>query len=456
MEMNDLKDIYNFIKKFEAQYSIFDFRVLNGIPFWAYIRPSVAEEILINKHLIDAGSPSRGFTVRKIISTVYNGIADFLFLLKKRNVSYLFFETPRRIANKEPYLSPIYDKISSSKYIRFCYTEKWTYDEKNVLHLNFLKLIAIFISTCLSPLFFLFVGLRNNKLIINITNDLNVNSKIWFYKMKFFELNFWYYVFLFTLKVTRPKKVFMVSSTFYIPLIAACDKLNILTYEIQHGIVSKYSFDYNFSELKRDFFFPSYLLLLGNEWNFVESFLPSGTKTRVLGSSIADEINSRSRYDQNTILFISQKTIRKYIIDFINNNKWALENYKIVYKLHPMEYNDRELILSNIPKELKNNFQIIGNEATISELFNNSIVQIGSYSAAMLEGIQSGIPSLMIKTPLSNHLHFVQSSLMKTISSDIFNELEEYIKNSSTNTKSKKIEYYTEYNEDVLNEIITI
>ena len=458
MKFRNIKEVNSYLEYVEDKYSVFKILIFNKIPYWVYIRPSIVISMHIKDGIGEDSFPAIGFNLKKILLTIRSGFSGVFFIIKKRKVRFLFFESPRRVLGKEPYLSPLYKNLNQKDYIRLCYTEKWSYDEKDVVYLNFHKLTAITIAGILSPFLPLFMGLERFKILKSSTYELLGScNRINFYKIKYFECIYWYFFFSLMLKITKPKKVFIVSNTFFIPLIAVCDKLKIETVEVQHGVISKYVPNYNLPNLNRSYFFPNQLLLLGNGWQFVEEFFPKGTSTRVLGSMIFPK-NSGRRQEVNNefILFISQKTSRKYFFEFMRNNIDVLKKYKIVYKLHPMEYEDRNIISNLIPLMLREGVKFIESEEDTATLISGAICQIGCHSTALLEGVQAGTLTLILKTPLHYYLDFLKSNFVKRVGVDRFDELSELLDAVKDPALDNNIEYFSELDEEVINEIVSI
>jgi hypothetical protein len=454
MKIKNIKDIASKLEMLENKYNLFSILILKKIPFWMFIRPTIFEAILSDEGLSEGVSPNRNIGIKKILLTMYAGISGLFSLIKKNKADYLFFETPRRFEGGEPYLSPLYENIDPKKYIRFCYTEKWTYRDDNVVYLNLLKLIGLFVSILLSPLAIFFLPRKEFSNFKSALKELlPKNGSQFFYKMKYFECIYWYFIFIFILRVSTPKKVFIVSNTFFIPLIAACDKYDIETIEVQHGVISKYAPNYNVSSLHRRYFFPRKILLMGDGWKFINSFLPRGVSTKVLGSVFFK--NKSVKKNREYVLFISQKNLRGYFLDFIKNNVNILNNYKIIYKLHPMEFGESDQIISMIPESISNNIKFIQDEVEIHTLLDKAIFQIGSYSTALLEGVQLKIPTLLIKTPLYYHLDFLVDKGV-VLYSENSRDFEDFIISFENSIVNNKSDFFQQIDIGVINEVVSL
>ena len=449
MEVIDLESICEKIQTAEKKHKLFEIKLFNKIPIWAYLRPNVAEFMYVKFKLTEKVEPERNFTVKKILNTIINGFKSFILFFQKRKSKFWFFETSRRINKKEPYCQYIYEEISKTNYTKLCYSEKWKYDS-DIVYLNFSKLLIFSLSIILSPFFSLFINKKNRKILNSAINDI-LGDVGFSFRQKYIECMLWYFYFSLAYKISKPKKVFIVSNSFFIPLIAVCDNYNVETLEIQHGIMSKYSLNYNFEGLDRKWFFPKKVLLLGKEWSFMKKYFPHGVKTLVLGSS-NHSINKNKNLKRNGVLFISQKPIRKFLISYMNKNKTIFSKFKLILKLHPMEFSFKNSVANDIDKDLLKNLTIISDEESLRFLQQNVKVQIGAYSTGVIEGIQMKLPTLLVDSPLSCHLHFLNSDNIKTCKISKI-ELRDFLKSDLTNDC---FQFFSKYNKKVINEIITI
>tara|TARA_B110001469_G_C9638373_1_gene320481 strand:- start:614 stop:1987 length:1374 start_codon:yes stop_codon:yes gene_type:complete len=454
MIINNQKEAFDFLRKIEKKYSVFQFKIAKKTPFWAYVRPDILKIILFKSKLSDDNSiHSKKPDARGIWKSVFSGCTGFFKLLTNGRCDYVFFETPRRVDQVEPYLSPYYQDIKSCDYIRLCYTELWKFDDNKVIYLNFLKLIFIGISVFLSPLVYIFYHVKMERLYYAVKYLHDSSDRFWFYRIKFAEFLLWHYTFYMIFKLINPQKVFFSSSTFFIPIIAACDKLGIETVEVQHGLITKYSPEYNFSDLNRDGLFAQTLLLMGPSWLFVKDLLPKGVEVKSVGSLMFIKNGERVK-NSRSILFISQKPYRKFFITFIRNNKSLLKNYNLIFKLHPMEYFDEQDIEDCMPTELKGKIQFVNNEFTMQQLHNSALCQIGCTSNALVEGVQRGVPTLILDTPLRFYLDFLNDVIIQVIPCSRFDSFSIFINKFTESNENKNI-FFSPIDEKVVKEIVS-
>lgn len=450
MEIKNLKDINNTLLRIEKKHNLFSIKILNKIPVWTYLRTNLVEHMYVKYNLTEAVAPKRNFTFLVLLNTFFSGFLSFYLFFKKRKSSIWFIETSRRINGKEPYCQPIYDELNKESYSKFCYSETWNYNN-DVIYLNFVKLFIMFLSILLSPFLSFFITSPNYKTLQCAIKDI-IGDNSYNFNQKYIECFLWYIFFNISFKINKPKKIFIVSNTFFIPLIAVCDKYSVETIEIQHGIMSKYTLNYNFPNLERKSFFPNKILLLGNSWSFMEKYFPKGVETLTLGSQNFNRKKNNLKTENKSVLIVSQKPIRDYLISFLNSNKSILCDFKIYFKLHPMEVSMKKEILNNIHNCLHANLNIIGNEKSVNELQNIVACQIGAYSTALVEGVQYDLPTLLVKTPLSDHLHFLKNTGIKTTpinKTDLILFLRSKHKNYN-------VEYFTGLKKQTIDEITSI
>ncbi|AMD18129.1 sialyltransferase [Methanobrevibacter sp. YE315] len=251
------------------------------------------------------------------------------------------------------------------------------------------------------------------ELISNIENDLEneFNIKINLSDiLKMHILNFQYdykkYTELF--KKRKPKKIFVVVAYENQAIVAAAKDLKIEVIELQHGTISKYHLGYSYplktrsdDEIK---YFPNKILTFGDYW-INDEYSPISKKNIIpIGFPYFEE-QSREYMDiksnPNQILFISQGVIGRYMANLAYESAKKLENFKIIYKLHPGEYENWK---QNYPDLVKasnlGNFDVIDNSQTpLYKLFAESNYQVGAFSTAIYEGLMFNCKTFILNVP---------------------------------------------------------
>jgi len=261
------------------------------------------------------------------------------------------------------------------------------------------------------------------KLKINLINLIKE-------KLKFRRSLLW--IFQKILKIYKPKIIIEVCyySTIKMALNELCKEKGIKTIEFQHGTVSSYNIGYQFPNNVEVKVFPDYFFSFGDYWNNIMSLPIDKSHIKSVGFPYFE--NMIRKYSNNNnikdkILFISQWTIGQKLSSLALKIAEKLEKYEIIYKLHPMEFENWKI---NYP-ELKDNKKItvITNEIPLYQLFNESFVQIGVYSTGLFEGLMFRLKTLIYKIP---GYEFFQDLIDKKYVHLIenFSDFKEFLKNS--------------------------
>lgn len=223
-------------------------------------------------------------------------------------------------------------------------------------------------------------------------------------------LNFQYdyekYIELF--KKRNPKRIFVVVAYENHAIVAAAQHLGIEVIELQHGTLTYYHLGYSYPEKTRLNgkipYFPDKILSFGDYW-MNEEFSPIAMENVVPVGFPYFEYQSKDFIGldviENQVLFISQGVIGKYMsklaFEFAKDNK----NLKIIYKLHPGEY---ETWRQNYPELVEasafDNFKVIDNsEIPLYKLLAESNYQVGAFSTAIYEGMMFGCRTFILNVP---------------------------------------------------------
>lgn len=187
-------------------------------------------------------------------------------------------------------------------------------------------------------------------------------------------------------------------------------KLNIPVIELQHGSISKYHLGYNYGNLSSAANYPPlprYIFLFGEYWKKV-CYLPIPDENKIVTGFphlelMKIKLDGISKSKQQ-ILVVSQRLIGKKLAKFVLELARQLSpEYKIVYKLHPAEYEDWEQNyqqLASLP-----NVEIPGRESkkSLHQLFAESSLQIGVFSTAIFEGLAFNLKTFIVNLPGSEY-----------------------------------------------------
>jgi len=406
----------------EKKFSLFK-KKINEVYFWKLIRFSLTQEILRKKNIYgQAHTNPIPKLIDKILYLPKALINTHLYGALKRNSQkdYLVFEHPRKIkVNGEyidkythyiiadlqkdnyeiidkPYLRKHYDKPSSNR----SYFEHFSV-------INYLKREILPIK----------INNDDKKFIKKIEKELEKKFDLkidLLEKVKFRITNFKNEVKYFNklLKKRKPKKVFLVVSYGSEPLIEACRINDVTSIEIQHGTINKYHLGYSFPKDNDIPYFPDQIYLFGQYWIDSTPLPLEEDELKIYGFPYLEkrlvEYKDYSKIN-NQVLFISQGTIANKLIKiaykFAKDNK----NHKIIYKLHPGEYDrwKQDYKILNKAVELDNFKVVDNNDINLYQLFAESEYQIGVYSTSIYEGLTLNCKTLLINLPGVEYMEYL-------------------------------------------------
>jgi hypothetical protein len=233
---------------------------------------------------------------------------------------------------------------------------------------------------------------------IKFNRDIRTITKNLYIKYKVFKM---------FLQYLRPEKIYLVCNYRLPCLIKAAKELNIKTVEIQHGVFSRYHLGYSYPmQSKEHEYFPDVLYTWGKYWS-EQKFLPVPPENRLVygfkhfNNTKIHFQNSHKRTDQ--ILIISQGAISKKLANLIIHHINDLNRYKLIYKLHPGEYEAHRN--QEIFKKLEkfNNIKL----ETSKDLYNlasTAFYIIGVFSTAIYESIALGCKPVICDLPGAEYL----------------------------------------------------
>lgn len=344
------------------------------------------------------------------------------WFLSPRNKMFLVFSTGRRIKNHK---TGIYEDIYTDDIIKELGEDKCIileYSHKNIhyhpFNYNILyNEINMFLVKLLKPFFDTKKIYFLDQLIYDINNffekefgfSVDVNEILYTKAEILFRYKS---VYKLMLKYLKPQKVLLVCSYGLESLIIASKELNIPTYEIQHGTITDFHLGYSFPKTNSKYSFPDYLLVFGQFWKDTVNFPLANKNINVLGYPyLQNKINDFQKYTKkNQILFLSQGSIGKYLSKFaINFSKLNNSDLKIIYKLHPGEY-DRWSIEYPWLKLAHDKNQLIvldNNDHSLYELLSTSKWQVGVYSTAIFEGLVFGCNTYLVNLPGIEYMKYL-------------------------------------------------
>ena len=183
-------------------------------------------------------------------------------------------------------------------------------------------------------------------------------------------------------------------------------EMGIHCVELQHGVIGKGHIAYNYGIKKRLKQFPEFLFVYSQYWKNTCSFPIGGQNIIATGFPYME--NQIRKYPKNTnedgqirIIVYSSTDSTEPIQKFTEEVMALLDqfgyNYKIVYKLHPLEYSLQTKIWDKIKQSSKVDFIDTPNKS-LYELCSYSDVQIGVKTTAVFEGLSYGLKTFILNT----------------------------------------------------------
>lgn len=177
---------------------------------------------------------------------------------------------------------------------------------------------------------------------------------------------------------------------------------NIPTIELQHGVTGREHIAYNYPKDAVIRQFPRFFFTFSEYWCGEARYPIPSERCRAVGfpylEKNAEKFCGIAKEEKKIILFISQKPVGKELssIAVELNQKINTDVYRIIYKLHPAEYDDWQ---EDYPKLVQSGIEVVDNsDIELYYLFAISAYQVGGYgSTALLEGLYFGLRTFVYR-----------------------------------------------------------
>ena len=190
-------------------------------------------------------------------------------------------------------------------------------------------------------------------------------------------------------------------------------KMKIPTIELQHGVFYTISPDYCYNQDEKIPQFPDMMFIYSDYMRKYCAKAPiANDKIFSVGYPYFErqlkcfKNTAKQISDKKTIVFLSQPmkaniNFDKLAVDF--NNAMKSKDWKVVFKLHPMEYDNWR---AHYPALLNTSIEVVDSPAkkTLHEIFAESSALIGISSTAIYEGIGFGLAAFIYNVPGSEHI----------------------------------------------------
>ena len=226
------------------------------------------------------------------------------------------------------------------------------------------------------------------------------------------------------LMLKKPEEIYLINSCNKAPLVKACKDCGVVVNEIQHGIMVREDLVAHFPGVQEDSldYFPDKFLIWEDSY-MNTSKLPLSAKNiikspnRHLQQMLQNNMNiARTK---NQVLIISQPFCSQEIYSYVLKNVGDLKDYRIIYKLHPVE--NANNLIDTSPGQCTgyDNLTFTSNQESIYKLFRESTFVIGVYSTAIFEAVYFGCKVLLLNLPgveMANSL--LENNSARLINSD--------------------------------------
>lgn len=475
-----VKSICETIWKLEEEYEL-NHVLIQGTYPWQLIRMYLYYEIARKLAIFGSaqqGSLSSRDKISSFLPFIKNSILNNPFSGNNKK-DIIIFDHPRKVIFKEEYrdiysyfLPETLEKNNKSfELIESPYLNKHFTEKKDYIKFNDRILLGSFIHKTRNRNKVPFTDSEREKIAnlkIAIENAFPIEIDL-FRIIEDHILNFQYeykkYSELFNKR--KPKQIFLVVAYENKAVIAAAKEKNIEIIELQHGTISPYHLGYSYPKktmkkngtIKEIEYFPDKILSFGEYWKNASSYPIESEDILATGFPYFQDNSKKymkiaNEKNKKQILFISQGVIGKYLSKFAYKIATALEDYEIIYKLHPGEYNNWRENYEYLNKgcELAN-FKIIDNSETpLYELFAKSNYQVGAFSTAIYEGLAFNCKTFIVDVPGVEYLEdLIEKNIVKKVENP--EEMIEKLANSDFEKYNKNY-FFKDYDESIFKEIL--
>lgn len=197
-----------------------------------------------------------------------------------------------------------------------------------------------------------------------------------------------------------PELVVVVVSYGKETFIESCKSRGIPVIELQHGEFNADHFGFSFPGERSKQTFPDYLFTFGEYWKKNMEFAIDDEHVIPVGYPYLEaEVEKYADVEErDQLIVISQRSIGEKLSKLaVEINLQSDFPYDIVYKLHPMEYNQWE---SRYPWLLEADIEVVSdNEKPLYKYLAESKAQLGVYSTALYEGLNFELDTYIYTAP---------------------------------------------------------
>lgn len=262
--------------------------------------------------------------------------------------------------------------------------------------------------------------------------------------MKRFKVSYFIYKGLF--KLYQPKRIFINCYYSNQAIIKAANDLNIETYEVQHGVVTKENINYNSSLILDKSYLPQYIFVYdGYSKKSISSTIYSIDNILVMGNYYLEYLSKEMKKNNELETLLGDYTISIGI-----SLQWICED-EVISFINEIAKDNRDKVFLLLPREIKPEYAKMILEENVlffSELDCHTVVlhcdyHMSAYSACLMEASQMGIRNILFN--LNNYAKKYYEYLLDD-NNVLVNNLEEFNhitfqKKITQPNKNQSIEY---------------
>jgi len=425
------KEAHDRFLRLEEDLELFSLKI-DGVLIWERIRHSIHREVFEKSGLVgQAHTQSPLFqksALRKYTRFAYRWIKSLLiknpFLTSQHDI--LFFGHSRRKKRDDGYWWDIYcDPVTEETDMDYVHFEEWYQDSHrkpaktgNLEYLDFIHDTGIMLKKLgfTKSSFSSLEERRIQKIKDAFESEFGVSidfKKKVEHNLSKRKSRKWMYSKL--IDRVDPQVVVIVVSYGKDAFIEACKDNGIPVVELQHGVIHKYHMAYHFPDEVDVPTFPDYLFTFGEYWRDCVNYPIDDDKVVPVGYPYLERESKKYADIEKSeqIIFISQGSIGEELSRFAIRLCELVDEYNIIYKLHPGEYDRwRE----NYPWLENAELRVVdSDEPPLYRLFAESKVQVGVSSTALYEGLNFGLDTYVMNLPRKDVMDYLIESGYATL-----------------------------------------
>ncbi len=409
-----IKKLFEEILRIESEHKLFE-REIGGIYVWKLLRYNVFIELSQTLNLLEDPHPipkQHNNRYIELIKHFLNGTFNGP-LTGENDTEVILFTHPRKVNIGDSKLIDIYSYYLEDKWkeegTNYLVIEK-PYNgvfmrkaSKMVRHNETLSLFTLW--NYFKPKKDIDFSIKELDSIASIPienikalSKTNISRAIHAFKRE-------YHYYIKVLTKHKPKKIYMVVADFRHALISAADDLGIETIEIQHGQISPFSLGFIYPHHSIIPYFPKKLILWGKFW-YDNSQMPVDEKNISYGGfPFLDEAikeYANVMRDESRVLFISQGTTGKLLVNIALEFAFQNKEYKVIYRLHPSEAAQWKILYPKLYScSMENNNIIVetGVSNPLYKSFAESKFVVGVNSTALIESLTLNCKLILVDLP---------------------------------------------------------